>query len=461
MIRPWNKPGETIRETVSHWLSATTQRIAGKKKSSTSRAGLDDDLFVREIARARQIQELGYEIGFRFCNRAPDEAPLYVCVGTVAKKDIGTGCDYFSEAKAFQKSLNETVERMLWEEENPSWARDTVQSSFEDIGVPAIDPGAIAGFSEKQKDADLRLQCSRKTVLRWIRGTSLTEKGPCFVPLQMVSGHYGGAVMRGEIEEPVLCQSTTNGIATRETFEGAAYRGLLELIERDAFMISYLNRIAPPRIDHASITDSRVGHILEELRRYGLTCELLLLPTDMPATVVCAIIRDETGIGPAFGLGARAHADEMEAVIGALAEATLVWSRMRAIGLKERALTNLPWGIPERLTFWAKDENTEKLSWFWKGPIVPLPKAPRNAQNLRELSNALRKCGYRAAAVEMSSKPLKHLEVTSVFVVCPDLQPIDLVTHPPYRGGNRLETVPRLFGYTPSAEPPPYPHPFP
>ena len=43
----------------------------------------------------------------------------------------------------------------------------------------------------------------------------------------------------------MLRWAVTTGLATGQSLEEAIAKGILEVVERDAFMISYLNRLSP------------------------------------------------------------------------------------------------------------------------------------------------------------------------------------------------------------------------
>jgi ribosomal protein S12 methylthiotransferase accessory factor len=448
------------RETLLKWLLSAVEYVGGSPAARIVPNVLSaDPAFAREILRARAVQNAGYEMSFGFENRFPDSPHIYICSGQfMDDTQHAAGFDFFSRSHAFIKALSETLERRLWAFSPSYWNIDAFKNSTRDISKPFLKIDALAGFSDIQRKSGSRLSFDDTTPFLWTKGVRLSTGKPIWVPSQMVSARY---VKEMKESEPLLLQSTTNGLATHATFEKAACAGLLELIERDAFMITFFNQISPPRVDPDSIHDERVRSLLELFSRFNYSCDIVLLPTDMPVTVVCVVLRDETGVGPALAVGAKAHHDPVEAVRGALAESYIVSHSMRRAGIYQKPVPPLPWNMFQRLAFWGKKENAEKLSWLWRGPLVPLPKTPKDSLTLRELAQAVEEKGSTSAAVLMSPPSLQKLDLYSVCVVSPLLQPLNLDSDPPYLGGARLKSVPESLGYKSKDAPPPYPHPFP
>ena len=416
--------------------------------------GIEHELALA-IARARAVQKLGYDIGFAFMQQFADAPFLHLCLGRYHDKPgFGMGYDAFSRAQALNKAVSEVVERALFMEQGVYWQEKSTVAPQSELKGHALYLTDLAGFSAADRKL-LNSGYDEKTPFRWSLGVTLDSDDPIYVPSQLVSGRF---VRDLDGAEPLLRESNTNGLATGHTFEEAAFRGLLELIERDAFMITYHNRISPPRIDPHTVASKESQTLLAEFARHDLSCDMVLLPTDAPVTVVCVIIRDSRG-GPAFALGAKAHEYPEAAVRGALMEALGIWLLVRFFGTYAKELAGRALTQAERVAFWAKPENARRLSWLCEGPRVPLPKSPYTG-TLRDLAKTMRDRGSECAAIEMSHPTLHAIDMHSVCVVSPQLLPINLEGDSRYDGGRRVTGVPRKLGITthPQHE---YPHPFP
>lgn len=439
-----------VSRTESH-VRAWQGRLLAREK---------DAAYLQLIQSVSALQDAGIPLGFRFCRRPPDLPFLYTCAGTESGEETGLGFDFSSEEIAFAKAVGETLERHVWLDPT-TFHHHTIQRARARDVEGALVLEHLAGFTKEARAADKRLQYDATTLFAWVTSDPLTKNGASHVPLQMVSHAHAADVLRGVVHEPLLRQVTTNGIAAYTDRATARYRALLEIIERDAFMITYFNMISAPRIDPHSLSDPRLTHLRAEFARYGIACETVLLPTDMPVYVACTVLRDTLGRGPALALGACAHADASEATLRSMAEALAIMTRMHQSGIANIQPKDGPWDITDRLAFWSEHKNLPLFAWFTEGPLVTMPTTQKEGTKLDALLRALEEKNYTASAVRMSSKLLEDNGFFVEYVVCPELQPIDLSSDLPYTGGERLSKIPRAFGYDPRTTPPPHPHPFP
>lgn len=426
-------------------------------KTIFGRAPTSEELFEKAILQASEMQRLGYDIGFSFLPRFPDMPYLSVCEGRFgAERLTGIGYDCFDRSLTFVKTLSETLERALWNDDMLYWREHSMQASEGMLTFPALPLTDIAGFSDAQRRTLPRLAFDARTEFLWSRGVRLSDMSSLFIPAQLVSGKYAGMVSN---HEPMLRMSNSNGIATHTSFDEAARRGLLELIERDAFMITFNNMLSVPRIEPSSIRDEKACAIISELHTYGFEFDLLLLATDMPVTAVCCTLRDPSGKGPALVIGARADEDPSTAVVGALTEALGVYYLARAGGRYKKPTPKGTLTAVERIAFWAKQENAPTLAWLWSGAHVPIPRG-RKRMSASTLAKAAEHNGCSVGAISMTPPKLHKTGLHSVCVVSPELQPLNLDSEPTYMGGSRLKSVPQALGYT-VTDTPPYTHPFP
>src|SRR5581483_8593241 len=119
-----------------------------------------------------------------------------------------------------------------------------VVATARELGSQAVDPTRFALFSDSQYatpgfpyvrfDRDMRIS--------WVAGVSLPDRAPAWLPAQLVH-------LAGHENEPRICRTTSSGLACHATEEEATLRALLELLERDAFMITWRARISWPLLD--------------------------------------------------------------------------------------------------------------------------------------------------------------------------------------------------------------------
>ena len=89
-------------------------------------------------------------------------------------------------------------------------------------------------------------------------------------------------------EYPCYASANSSGAAAYPTRAGAIERGVLELIERDAFMIVWLNRLDMPAVRHASLPDG-IQQRLRNLEGVGVSVTVKDLTLDLaPVLLVFA-----------------------------------------------------------------------------------------------------------------------------------------------------------------------------
>ncbi|MCE9644331.1 YcaO-like family protein [Candidatus Parcubacteria bacterium] len=424
-------------------------------------------LIFKNLTIIEKLRRQGILEKVEVLNPPPDEPPLY---RVHTKGHLrASGASFLDPEKALWSALGECVERSLWSGSSEWYEKKIKVSSYKELPGDKIDPRSITGFSEEQKSLDPMLQVDESTVLGWVQAKEKISGKMIWVPLQLFSAEYcqkrQKSPERPENVEPLLRSAVTTGLATSShSHEEAVLYGALEAIERDAFMICWLKRLSPPRIDinHLAEQDDDLKSILDSLARYHLRAELLLLPTDFPFLVIAAVLLDESGKGPAFTMGAKAHWDMKTAILGALSEAASVRFSLKTA--YEAPVDMKKVGRKERLIYWAKEENTPKRSFLTQGEIRKITleenKSDTGTESLR-LSEALRNKKYPLYEVEISSEASRRSGFRSVCVHIPDLQPMHLDERVPALAGKRLAEIPSLLGYEPAKEMNPEPHPFP
>jgi ribosomal protein S12 methylthiotransferase accessory factor len=400
--------------------------------------------------------------------RIPDEPFFHLYVARTGIDIRATGTDFESEERALIRVLSESYERLLWKSDH------VLTRATPTLSTPprnALLPSMFAGYSKEQQAQYPFLVQDDGTPLRWIKGANLTGWGSWHCPLQVTSGAYTESMYHDETtREPLIRSTSTNGVASHTSYVGATLAGLLELIERDAFAITFANTLAAPRLDIGCVRQHlpRLATIIERFTRSRLRVELILLPTDFPVHVVLACVIDETGQSQALSMGARASFSLETAVEDALREAAgLRYSLRTTIDLTNPENANLsPYAVHlrKRLSLWTHMEQLSTVDFLWSGPYLyppqqPQPKTPR--EQLRILTTYMRSQHMTGCVIDLSHKSPYSCDLHAVQVVVPELQPLQLGDEPPYLGGSRLRKVPHQLGFTPREILYDYPHPFP
>lgn len=169
----------------------------------------------------------------------------------------------------------------------------SVFDSYENLKPDAIDPATCGLYQPEFYAKHLHyLPYSPQRKLHWVWGYSMRKKCPVLVPEQMV--YY----LDRRPDPPNFIQDCSNGCATGSCLEEATLFGLLELIERDAFLLSWFAKLGLKRIDPWSSQDRDTLLMLDRVNRLGYDVFLFDMRLDLPVPAVLgAARRRERGIG--------------------------------------------------------------------------------------------------------------------------------------------------------------------
>lgn len=160
--------------------------------------------------------------------------------GSVTVRASGSGID---EESALVPALAEGLERYslcLFHNEQFLWATGN------ELGRDALDLDALARcsrFELSHPKCPLVLPDKSKRI-RWVRGLSLLDGRPVWIPVVLVYSHAGYAVPEERFWFPI-----STGCAAHISYERALLSAIYELVERDILAIAWLQKLALPRIE--------------------------------------------------------------------------------------------------------------------------------------------------------------------------------------------------------------------
>ena len=374
-----------------------------------------------------------------------------------------------NDNNALTATFAEALERYIWSEET-DYFRSPVVMSVEAMSrdATAILPERFVGASSEQRAGNPRLRLALEDEFLWIRGYSLTQRRDVYVPAQLASAAHFKAPFKQDTHEPRIRTPITTGLATWPTKDGAILGGALEVLERDAYMIMWLNQLTLPRIDLAPwrAKDKALDDFLTDCERYRFRIHAMRLPTDAPTDAVCAVVEDTTDHLPRFSIGIKAHRDIGRCLEGAITEA--MRARQNARGYERQYIDKVlakPINHMERNAYWTEARRAAGLSFLIEGPIEFVAPSPWSADTPSEHLERIRKWAlekhYEMLTVSMGSSAKNPLPWHIEMVIMPDLQPMHQDESFPYGSGTRLKEIPEQFGYKARGEPfLAEPHPF-
>jgi len=324
--------------------------------------------------------------------------------------------------------------------------------------------------------ANMRMEISGEQEFLWVKhGRKIGGTGSVLLPAQLVYWNYDNR--HTDWREPVLSESNTNGAGAGPSLESAIIAGVYELVERDGFLIYWLNSISPSVITPDTVYMPELKSLIDDCKRYGLRVHFLNTMSDIKIPTCTAVIVDDSGMGPKVTIGAGSASAWEIAMMSALGEALSV-----AYGLRRRFLqgedydylrqndTTLNINKRLRLSIWGNTRMFKHFEFFLTGPEI----------NLSDLRHFEHNCGTKTEELEAIVKAVKdadnsydiyyysvknqvskELGFSSVKTIIPGLVPLYLREIFLPAGAERLRNVPPKLGRTAPPTLNKFPHPFP
>lgn len=363
----------------------------------------------------------------------------------------GKGCDHDSARRG---ALGEAVERYCALRLPADGVRIAPRC---ELPGRALDPRDLVLYADDQYESLPYVRYDEALALDWVEGECLTEPGPCWLPVQAVYLSASG-------DMSLLAQQTSNGLAAGATRADATLRALLEIVERDAFMAAWYNRLEGRRIDWRGLPDERGRDVAEAYRRRGVDIRLVRLPADHDVPVFAAIGLDPAPDGVAAVVGLGCDPSPARAAAGAILEVGQVRPalrmRLRQSETRERreelvADPSKVSALEDHDLLYTDARMLGAFDMWLDGPAEPgdwtePPPADAPAR-LEALLGELGAVGAAAYACEVTTPDIAALGLSVVRAVVEDFQPIHFGEGEARLGGRRLYDLPRRLGRAPDA----------
>jgi ribosomal protein S12 methylthiotransferase accessory factor len=310
-----------------------------------------------------------------------------------------------------------------------------VTAALDDLGPTALDPRDCGLYDDRFYATHPEVEgFDPARPISWVRGHSLRDDRPVLVP--EVLAHYQTPDQRRR-----FVQSTSSGCATGGSVTEAVLHGLMEAVERDAFLIAWYAGLSLPELDPTTSRRPETRQMVDRLAMYGYRARFFDTRIDLPIPVVTAVaVRHDGGPG-ALCVGGGASPDPESALAGALCEiATDAVNlprhtvedevRLRAMSTDFNLVAELhdhplAYGIPEMAGHAA-------ALLAGRGPVRSLAAydgAPPLHDDLREdlewCLDAVTARGLDVIVVDQTLPEQRRLGLATVNVIVPGLVPID------------------------------------
>jgi len=324
-------------------------------------------------------------------------------------------------------------------------------------GLPgsAVPPSEFALYSERQyarKNFPF-LKWQPGNEILWVRMQEHRTGQPVWGPAGLIY-----LIATGDRPEDSLCTPTSSGLAAGPDLPRALRSAVLELLEREAFMVTWLNRLSVPEIDY----DQEPGVVREIRRDYtrrGISLRAFLLATDMPVAAVMAIALDQTGMEPVALVGLGCDFSPHNALRKALFEVCQMHGPMIQKAAREKPADGLNsysnvQTLEQHAAYFFRADHLHEMDFLLRHgrkirmEQIPCCETKSPEEDLLLLREAIHQSGNRFFYCDLTTPDLEQYPIRVVRALITQAQPIHFGHGLERLGGRRLYALPWKLGYT-------------
>lgn len=337
-----------------------------------------------------------------------------------------------------------------------------------EVGVHAKEQYERPGFPFAEFDPNRSMD--------WVWGYSLLQERPILVP-ELLAYYSLGCGSRGFVYE------TSNGCALGGSLEEAIFYGILEVVERDSFLMTWYAQMSLPRLDPDSIEDQELLLMIERMRAvagYDLYLYNSTMEHGIPSILAIAKNRKEKGMNLICAAGS--HLDPIRAVKTAVHElAGMMLSLDEKLEKNQEEYlrmlddSSLVQQMDDHGMLYGLPQAEERLQFLLEEnrPLRPFHEEFKRkskhldlTEDLQDILQEFRRLNLDVIVVDQTTPETNRNGLYCVKVLIPGMLPMTFGHHlTRVTGLERVFRVPMELGY--SKEPltaeqlNPHPHPFP
>jgi ribosomal protein S12 methylthiotransferase accessory factor len=356
----------------------------------------------------------------------------------------------FTPAEAQASALGEAVEHYA---ASCIPTEHILYASYRALDAPSLNPADLVLFRPEQYAELPYAPYADTTTLGWVEAHSLLTGSALLIPAIAV---FLGYLPRAP--EELICPSTSTGLAAGPTLAEAMLSALYEVLERDAFIITWMNRLPAERVAPATHPDPELVDLCHIYEQRGVELRLYRLAVDHPCQVFLCLAVQRGGDGwPAAVAGLGADLDPAQAASKAILEAGQVRSPMRTQvrdptvrARVEQLLANprLVATLHDHALLYTHPGATGAFAFLERSPEGVVDWRTPNSSvtdRLRLFAEHFRTQGGDVLYYDLTSPDLVGLGLRTVRVIVPGFQPLHFGREPRL-GGRRLYELPRRLG---------------
>jgi len=361
----------------------------------------------------------------------------------------------------------------------PRGKRPAIRDSYANLTAHALHPATVGLYSKEQYELPHFpfKPFHPDEPINWVWGYSFERQNPILVPQQLAyySSCCGG---QGFVYE------TSNGCALGGSLEEAIFYGIMEVVERDSFLLTWYAQLPLPRLDPYSAGDPELELMVDRLKTVaGFDIYLYNATMENGIPSVWALAKNTKGTGINLICAAGAHPDPVRAAKGAVHECSGMTLTLddKFEANRERYAPmlhdpSLVRSMDDHSMLYSLPEAEERLQFLLDSnrPLRSFQEEfdrtsahhPDLSDDLKDVLQAFRRLKLDVIVVDQTTPELRRNDLHCVKVLIPGMLPMTFGHHlVRVTGLDRALKVPALLGFTKQPLLPEqlnrHPHPFP
>lgn len=333
--------------------------------------------------------------------------------------------------RALAKALGEGVERYssaIYNREELLWGK------YLDFPSKAIHPQAFTHFpasSFKKKDFPFQ-PFNEHSFIGWCKAKNIHAGHEELVPAAMVYCPYSPDKSKGE---QAIVEIISTGLASHLSYEEAALNGILEVIERDSFMLCWLSATSPPMVEQRSLLPEH-QEMLRRFAQFGYQVSLFDIRSDTQVPTFLAIMKGTYKGSVPFAAAAAAHLSPEAAIRKCLEELALIERFAKRMLLNENQI--LPSDafskivhLSDHIQYWIHDSSISKSEFLYKNNSsisledIPTLSTGNPNKDLNTISARINEIGHKILIADTSAPDVSALGFHVIRALIPGFLPLN------------------------------------
>ncbi len=368
-----------------------------------------------------------------------------------------------SRERALAKAVGEGIERYcaaIYDKEHLPFC------AYEEKKFPCIDPNEFLKYHPDLYKSNhfpwTEFTISEK--VRWAPATEITSSNATYyVPAAYIYLPY----IYGDSEKKIT-QNISTGLACHSSYELSAITAICEVVERDAFMIFWRNKLSPPKINIATLPNY-IQVIVQEYAAINQEVVLFDITTDIKLPTVLVALRCTIPGNPGFVISAACKLSPELAILSALEEVELTRSYCHSLLSDPESINgyrshDTVKNQKDHMKFWLNPENLYLANFLFESTNQIDIKEMPHVTSLTSVVQIFSKLGLKVLLADVTTDDIKDYGLYVIRAIIPKLHPLAFGYNNSEFICERLHTVPPQLGFNmlyDSFKMNNVPHPFP